>query len=84
MQPIPLPHLYPLPSGGIAAEWTIGAWEASAEVNETGSQVILNALNTDTTDDIDMVIDLQSTELMSQLMTFINAMSLDEEMPDAN
>lgn len=84
MQPVPLPHLYPLPSGGIAAEWSIGAWEASAEVNETGSQVTLNAVNTDTADDINMVIDLQSTELMSQFMTFINAMSSDEEIPDAN
>jgi len=84
MQPIPLPHLYPLPSGGIAAEWTIGAWEASVEVNDTGSQAILNAVNTDTADDIDLVIDLQSSESMSQLMKFINAMSLDEEMQDAN
>ncbi|HYE71637.1 MAG TPA: hypothetical protein VD932_08965 [Aquabacterium sp.] len=83
-QPVPLPHLYPLPSGGIAAEWTIGAWEASAEVNETGSQVHLNAVNTDTVDEVDMVIDLQSTELMSQFMTFMNVMSTDEEVPDAN
>ena len=84
MQPVPLPHLYPLPSGGIAAEWTIGAWEASAEIDETGSQVTLNAVNTDTVDELDMVIDLQSTELMSQFMTFMNAMSTDEEAPDAN
>ena len=84
MQPVPLPHLYPLPSGGIAAEWTIGAWEASAEVNETGSQVTLNAVNTDTSNHTDMVIDLQSTELMYQFMAFINAMSSDEEMPDAD
>lgn len=84
MQPVPLPHLYPLPNGGIAAEWTIGAWEASAEVDETGSQVNLNAVNTDTVEMVDMVIDLQSTELMPQFMTFISAMSADEEMPDAN
>lgn len=84
MQPVPLPHLYPLPSGGIAAEWTIGAWEASAEVDETGAQVILNAVNTDTVEEVDMVIDLQSNELMSQFMTFMNAMSTDEETPDAN
>lgn len=84
MQPVPLPHLYPLPSGGIAAEWTIGAWEASAEIDDTGSQVSLNAVNTDTGDVVDMVIDLQSTEVTSQFMRFINAMSSDEEMPDAN
>lgn len=84
MQPVPLPHLYPLPNGGIAAEWTIGAWEASAEIDESGSLVTLNAVNTDTVKVIDMVIDLQSTELMSQFMTFMSAMSTDEEMPDAN
>lgn len=84
MQPVPLPHLYPLPNGGVAAEWTIGAWEASAEIDEMGSQVNLNAVNTDTVDTVDMVIDLQSTEVVPQFMTFISAMSTDEEMPDAN
>lgn len=84
IQPVPLPHLYPLPGGGVAAEWTIGAWEASAEINEKGSQVTLNAVNTDTADDLDMVIDLPNTQLISQFMTFINAMSSDEEIPDAN
>jgi hypothetical protein len=84
MQPVPLPHLYPLPDGGIAAEWTVGAWEASAEVDEAGSQVTLNAVNVDTVDEVDMVIDLQSNELMSQFMTFMSAMSTDEEAPDAN
>ena len=84
MQPVPLPHLYPLPNGGIAAEWTIGAWEASAEVDETGSQVTLNAVNTETVEEVDIVIDLHSTELMSQFMTFMSTMSTDEEVPDAN
>lgn len=84
MQPVPLPHLYPLPSGGIAAEWTIGEWEASVEVDETGSQMTLNSVNTNTGEDVDMVIDLPSTKLMSQFMTFMNAMSTDEETPDAN
>jgi hypothetical protein len=84
MQPVPLPHLYPLPSGGIAAEWTIGAWEASAEVDETGFQMTLNAVNTNTGEDVDTVIDLSSTELMSQFVTFMSAMSTDEETPDAN
>lgn len=84
MQPIPLPHLYPLPNGGIAAEWTIGAWEASAEIDETGSRVTLNAVNTNTVGEVDMVIDLRSTELLSQFVTFMNAMSTYEEIPDAS
>lgn len=84
MQPVPLPHIYPLPCGGIAAEWTIGAWEASAEIDETGSQMTLNSINTDTFHEINMVIDLQSAEIMSRFMTFMNMMSTDQEMPDAN
>lgn len=84
MQPVPLPHLYPLPNGGIAAEWTIGAWEASAEIDETGSQVALNAVNTDTVEDVDVVIDLQSADLVPQFMTFMFKISTDEEIPDAD
>ena len=84
MQPVPLPHLYPLPNGGIAAEWTVAAWEASAEVDAAGLQVTLNAVNTDTVHELDAVIDLQSPELMSQFMMFMSAMSMDEEAPDAS
>ena len=83
IQPVPLPHIYPLPSGGIALEWTFGAWEASAEVEETGSQMTLNAVNTDTVSEIDLMIDVRSTEIMPHFMTFINAMSTDEKLPDA-
>ena len=84
MQPVPLPHIYPLPSGGIAVEWTIGAWEASAEGDETGSQMTLNAVNIDTLNEIDLMIDLESNEIMPQFITFINKISKDEEIPDAN
>lgn len=82
MQPVPLPHIYPLQSGGIALEWTIGAWEASAEVEETGSQMTLNAVNTDTLSEIGMMIDVHSTEIIPQFMTFINAMSTDKKIPN--
>ena len=83
MQPAPLPHIYPLRSGGIALEWTIGAWEASAEVEETGSQMTLNAVNIETLNEIDLMIDVHCTEIMPQFMTFINAMSKDEKIPNA-
>jgi len=83
MQPAPLPHIYPLRSGGIAVEWTMGAWEASAEVDETGSQMTLTAVNIETLNEIDLMIDVHSTEIMPQFMTFINAMSKDEKIPNA-
>lgn len=30
---LPLPHLYPTPEGGVQAEWTLGVWEISLEIN---------------------------------------------------
>lgn len=30
---LPLPHLYPTPDGGIQAEWSLGDWEATLEIN---------------------------------------------------
>ena len=76
-------YLYPIPSGGIVAEWTIGAWEASAEIDELGSLVTLNSVNMNTDKVIDIVIELQSTELTTQFMAFMSEMLTDEEPPDA-
>lgn len=42
---LPLPHLYPTPEGGIQAEWSLGDWEASLEINlddQTGEYQALN------------------------------------------
>lgn len=30
---LPLPYLYPTPEGGVQAEWTMGSWEVSLEIN---------------------------------------------------
>lgn len=30
---LPLPHLYPTPEAGIQAEWSLGDWEATLEIN---------------------------------------------------
>lgn len=40
------PYLYPLPNGGVGAEWTIGAWEASANIAPEASTIELHAINT--------------------------------------
>lgn len=42
---LPLPHLYPTPDGGIQAEWSLGDWEATLEINldtKTGEYQALN------------------------------------------
>ncbi len=43
----------------------------------------LNAVNIETLNEIDLMIDVHSTEIMPQFMTFINAMSKDEKIPNA-
>jgi hypothetical protein len=40
------PYLYPLPEGGVAAEWTIGLWETSANIAADGKSIELHAINT--------------------------------------
>ena len=43
---IPEPHLYLTPEGGIRAEWDIGSWDISAELEPEGQFVAVHALNT--------------------------------------
>ena len=48
---LPLPHLYPTPEGGIQAEWSLGDWEATLEINlgtQSGEYQALNLANRQT------------------------------------
>ena len=80
----PLPHLYPIPSGGVVAEWSLGAWEASAEVDPSGGQLALNAVNTVTADELDMLVGLNSSGLIKEFKSFMSAISSEEEPFDAS
>ena len=80
----PLPHLYPIPSGGVVAEWSLGDWEASAEVVPSGEQLALNAVNTTTADELDMLVGLNSPDLMKEFKSFMGAISSEEGPFDAS
>lgn len=82
--PVPQPYLYPLPEGGVAAEWSLGAWEASAEIDAQGLHLALNAINAETRQEVDVAFELESSDLMTHFMAFMNSMSVDEEAPDAD
>lgn len=84
LQPVPQPYLYPLPDGGIAAEWSLGAWEASAEVDVQGLHLALHSINADTLQEVDAVLRLDSVDLMAHFMAFMNSMAADEETRDAD
>lgn len=42
---LPLPHLYPTAEGGIQAEWSLGDWEASLEIDLPAKCANFQALN---------------------------------------
>jgi hypothetical protein len=42
---LPLPHLYPTPEGGILAEWTLGEWAISLEIETTSQTAQYEALH---------------------------------------
>ncbi len=77
LQPLPSPYLYPLPDGGVAAEWSVGLWEASAEVSVDGLSLSLNAVNSVTMEELNNLLDLKHTEFMTDFVAFINTVSAD-------
>lgn len=53
---LPLPHLYPTPEGSILAEWTVGHWAISLEIetaNRTARYEALN-VNSDESSELDL------------------------------
>ncbi|MEO5335236.1 MAG: hypothetical protein H7839_24770 [Magnetococcus sp. YQC-5] len=54
----PLPCLYPTAEGGIQAEWTLGEWEVSLEVNMDTHQGEWHSLNMKTEDEVFLMLEL--------------------------
>ena len=56
---LPLPHLYPTPSGGLEAEWTMEEKSLSAEIDLAARQASLLMVNTQNGDiAIDQIVNL--------------------------
>lgn len=55
---LPLPYLYPTSEGGIQAEWPIGKWEASLEIDLANKTAEWQSLNLETEKCIDLDFDL--------------------------
>jgi len=45
---VPLPYLYPSPDGHIGAEWTMGSWEISADIDPDTLETVLDAVDAET------------------------------------
>lgn len=76
---LPLPHLYPTPEGAVLAEWRIGDWEVSLEIEIPEQKADYQALNLTTDESRDM--ELQLTE--STAWATLNQALRDLTMPGA-
>lgn len=59
---LPLPHLYPTPEGGIQAEWSLGDWEASLEINLDTQAGVYQALKLSDRQSYEHILSLNSVE----------------------
>ena len=62
---LPKPHLYPMPDGGIQAEWSIGSYELSLEIDLTSHIAEWYSLNLQTDSDHEIRIDLNRADSWS-------------------
>lgn len=77
------PYLYPLPEGGIAAEWTIGPWEASANITPEAKTIELHAINTDSMQELQDQLAIDSVDLIARFSKFWDVMTTDTGNGDA-
>ncbi|MBN8800438.1 MAG: hypothetical protein ABS96_30325 [Lysobacteraceae bacterium SCN 69-123] len=77
------PYLYPLPEGGVAAEWTMGAWEASANIAPEGASIELHAINTESMQELRDELAADAVDLTARFSTFWDAITTDTGNGDA-
>jgi hypothetical protein len=68
------PAIFPTPEGNLIAEWSLGPWEASAEVNLKTRTVLLHALDTETLVEREETLSLDTAQAWKRIPEFINAL----------
>jgi hypothetical protein len=72
---VPSPYLYPLPEGGITAEWTRGDWEISATVDAQTLHIELHGINTETDAEFESAIENFDEHALPAFGAFWTAMN---------
>lgn len=67
---IPYPYIYPMPDGGVRAEWTRGDWEVSATFDASSLLLTMHALNFESDEELEVEIDSETPEMLSKFMSF--------------
>lgn len=71
------PYLYPLPDGGVGAEWTIGSWEASANIAPDGATIELHAINTVSMHELQDELVTEGVDLAARFSVFWDVITTD-------
>lgn len=68
---IPRPYLYPTPEGSIQAEWDIGSWSVTAEVDVGSRCLSVSALNTQTHAGLDKDFKENHSQELANFLLFL-------------
>jgi hypothetical protein len=71
---VPRPYLYPTPQGSVQAEWDIGPWSVTAEVDAENRWLSVGALNTQTQASHDYEIQANHS---AELLNFLKFLKTD-------
>ena len=81
---LPLPHIYPTPEGGLQAEWNLGRWSVSLEIDLSTREGRYQALNLQRSEDCtERVFDLGETGGWSQLNAALRYLARQDEKAHA-
>ena len=69
---IPLPYLYPTSEGNVQAEWTLGAWEVSIEIDLNAQRGEYQAVNVYGQETQDQVLAMDTPEGWATLNATLN------------
>lgn len=78
------PYLYPTPDGGVAAEWTEGDWEASANIEIDGDSIEFHAINALSLKELHNIYKPISSDITAQFKEFWAALDAEQGETDAS
>ncbi len=76
---LPLPHLYPTPEGDVFAEWTLGPWAVSLEIELKTQAARYEALNLSTDDAEELSLDLSEPSGWASLNDELRKLNISAE-----
>jgi hypothetical protein len=81
---MPAPYIYPTPDGGVAAEWSNGDWEASANIGIGGDSIEFHAINAQSLKELRNIYKLTSSDITAKFKGFLAVQNTELGETDAS